>query len=78
MRDQVVSYRDKLVDVIPRAFEAVFRINDHYDDETNDDVGLEGDDGVPRILLTRQEKLEIRAPWRLALSVKSCWETNRT
>lgn len=65
-----MSYRDKLAGVIPGAFEAAFRIDDHYDDETDDDVEPEVDDGVPHILLTRAEKLQIRAPWRNSLIVR--------
>lgn len=69
VRDQRVSYRGKLA-VIPGAFEVAFQIDDHYDDEKDDNVGPEEDDGVPPILLTRLEKLEMRAPWRRALVVK--------
>lgn len=54
----VVSYRDKLARVIPGAFEEAFRIEDAYEDDTNDDVDPGEEDGAPRMLLTRDEKLQ--------------------
>lgn len=64
------SYREKLAGVIPGAFEETFRIDDHHEDDTDDDVGPEEEDGSPRVLLTKEEKRQIRAPWRESLIVK--------
>lgn len=69
-RERGTSYRDKLASVIPGAFEEAFRIDDYQDNETDDDIGPEEEDGIPRLLLTRKEKLQIRAPWRNSLIVK--------
>lgn len=55
------SYKDKLTGLILRAFEQAFQIERSIDDDSDDDVPPEEDDGAPRILLTRQEKLQIRA-----------------
>lgn len=40
------------------------------EDDSGDDTGPEEDDGEPRVLFTRQGKMETRAPWCSALIVK--------
>lgn len=69
------SYRDKLTGVIPGAYEQAFQIERFAEDDSDDDIPPEEDDGAPRILLTRQEKLRIRAPWRSSLIVKLTGKT---
>lgn len=39
-------------------------------DDSDDDVGTDDDDGEPKVLFMREEKIEMRAPWRDALIVK--------
>lgn len=55
------SYKVKLTGLLSGAFEEALSIDDSYEDDTDDDV-LEDEDGLPRVLLTRSEKLKIRAP----------------
>lgn len=74
-RERRTSYQDKLAGIIPSAFEEAFRTDDYQDDETDDDIGPKEEDGIPRLLLTRKEKLQIRALWRNSLIVKSVGRT---
>lgn len=67
---KAASYKDKMLGSIPGAFEQAFQIEHFREDDSDDDVPPEEDDGELRILLTRQEKLRIRAPWRNSLIVK--------
>lgn len=64
------SYRDKVVGSISGAYERAFMLESDYDDDTDDDIAPEEEDGIPSVLLTRKEKLAIRAPWRESLIVK--------
>lgn len=50
------SYRDKVAGSLPGAFEQAFMLEIDYDDDTEDDIGPEEEDGIPSVLLTRQEK----------------------
>lgn len=70
-KEPAPTYKDKLAGVIPGAFERAFYIEREYEDDTDDDVDeeAENEDG-PRVLFTRKEKLQIRAPWRESLIVK--------
>lgn len=65
-----VSYKDKLPGIIPEAFEKAFQIDVVYKGDTDDDVGLDEEDKSLKVLLTRDEKLRIRATWRSSLIVK--------
>ncbi|OWM69592.1 hypothetical protein CDL15_Pgr014053 [Punica granatum] len=69
-----VSYEDRLTGTFPGsmagAYEEAFCIDHAYEDDTDDDIGPEDDDGEPRILLTWEEKLKLRAPWRDSLIIK--------
>lgn len=64
------SYKDKLAGVIPGAFAEAFEIEKYMEEDSDDDMPPQPDDGLPRVLLTREEKARIRAPWREALIVK--------
>lgn len=64
------SYRDKVAGSLPGAYERAFMLESEYDDDTDDDVAPEEGNEIPSVLLTRKEKLEIRAPWRESLIVK--------
>ncbi|OWM90184.1 hypothetical protein CDL15_Pgr006505 [Punica granatum] len=51
------SYRDKLAGMLPGAFKQAFQIDHFVEDDSDDDVPPEDDDGQPRVLFTRKEKL---------------------
>ena len=66
------SYRDKLIGVIPGAFEQVFGLSNDMDEDVQSDSKTgDGTEGNLVVCLSREEKSRIRAVWRKALIIKA-------
>ena len=66
------SYRDRLVEAIPRAFEQAFGLGQAGEKEA--EANVEEDslcDGFAAVALSKEDKERIRAPWTSSLIVKS-------
>ena len=66
------SYRDKLIGVIPGAFEQAFGLSNDMDEDVQSDSETgDGTEGNLVVCLSREEKSRIRAVWRKALIIKA-------
>ena len=66
------SYRDKLIGVIPGAFEQAFGLSNDMDEDVQSDSETgDGTKGNLVVCLSREEKSRIRAVWRKALIIKA-------
>ena len=66
-----LSFKDKLVGDIPRAYAQAFDFSDNMDAELDSDEELEGIcEGMAAVRLSRETKQRVRVPWTKALIVK--------
>ena len=66
-----VSYKDRLVGDIPRAYEQAFKLDNVWDDGEESDTEVEPlIEGMAEVKLSKETKDRIRAPWSKALIVK--------
>ena len=67
----VVSYRDSLVEEIPRAYVKAFQFAESREEEDDFDDELEDlTEGMANVELSKEMKARIREPWSKALIVK--------
>ena len=70
------SYRDKLIGVIQGAFEQAFGFSSFMQEDSDSDTEVEEFQGEDvRIIVSKEEKARIRAPWHQTLIVKTFGRT---
>ncbi|XP_030931240.1 uncharacterized protein LOC115957160 [Quercus lobata] len=69
---KIGSYKDKLVGAMPGAFAQAFGLKSAMQEDLESDIEEESDqDGSLRIGFSKEEKVQMRAPWQKALIIKT-------